>query len=344
MGFVNLIFPDIGCARCRTDPLVHHGRHFGRAIQAFCQVQLLLKQGLARTIQLELGRVAEEDLTERQIQEHKIYTALLALSPTLEERLCTGSEQDLFHIADMITKGASSARSDDTKSLKSVIIDWIMPLNEVLLPLLQRNVKTDRGFYHPRTGELLCPVNLDWSDPKVRDQLRSGEVVPSGDQWPRFLYQNYFYNEQDPWEGLLRGGLLVSAYKHVFTSPSSVNSREPRATRSCNARIHGMQSVTIASIAYIAAQVKFGLSSSPVFSRTDLVTDSEAFYASIISLLEDPEEYDEVRQLIAWWDRQVFPRQINSRPAHKDSVVSKIKERRRRLTELAANGGDGLGE
>ncbi|KAH6909500.1 hypothetical protein BKA70DRAFT_1102424 [Coprinopsis sp. MPI-PUGE-AT-0042] len=326
---------------CRTDPLVHHGRHFGRTIQAFCQVQLLLKQGLARSILLELGRVTEHDLEKGELQEHRIYTALLSLSPTLEERLCTGSEQELFHIADMITKGASSARSDDTKSLKSVIIDWITPPHGALIPPLQRNIKTDRGFYHPRTGEFLCPVNLDWNDAKVRDQLRSGDLVPTGDQWPRFLYQNQYYNEEDPWEGLLRGGLLVSAFQHVFTSPSSVNSKEPRATRSCNARIHGMQSVTVASIAYIAAQVRFSLSSSPVFSRSDLVTDSESFYALVITLLEDPEEQDEVRLLLAWWDRQVFPRQVNARPIHKDSVLSKIKERRKRMKELALDGGDG---
>lgn len=50
--------------------------------------------------------------------------------------------------------------------MKSAIVDWITPLNQVLSPPIQRNVKTDRGFHHERTGELLCPVNLDWSDPK----------------------------------------------------------------------------------------------------------------------------------------------------------------------------------
>jgi hypothetical protein len=59
-----------------------------------------------------------------------------------------------------------SARSDDTKSLKAAVVDWITPLNEVLSPPLQRNIKSDRGYLHPRTGELLCPVNLDWNDPK----------------------------------------------------------------------------------------------------------------------------------------------------------------------------------
>jgi hypothetical protein len=96
-------------------------------------------------------------------------------------------------------------------------------------------------------------------------------IVP-GDQWPIFLYAGSDYDPEDPWKGLFRGTLLVSvspfyipfrslptflcikAYKHVFTSPSSVE-KGPRATRSGNARIHGMTSVTPASIAYIATQV-----------------------------------------------------------------------------------------
>jgi hypothetical protein len=47
---------------------------------------------------------------------------------------------------------------------------------------------------------------------------------------------------------------LRTRNKHIFTSPSSVE-REPKATRSSNARIHGMTQVTPASIAYLATQV-----------------------------------------------------------------------------------------
>jgi len=53
---------------------------------------------------------------------------------------------------------------DDTKSLKGAIIDWITPRGQSLDPPLARNVKTDRGFHHERTGALLCPVGLDWSN------------------------------------------------------------------------------------------------------------------------------------------------------------------------------------
>ena len=36
---------------------------------------------------------------------------------------------------------------------------------------------------------------------------------------------------------------------------------------------------------------------------TDLVTDLEHFYTSIIDLLDDPDEKDEVEQLLMWWNR-----------------------------------------
>jgi hypothetical protein len=47
---------------------------------------------------------------------------------------------------------------------------------------------------------------------------------------------------------------VSQVYKHIFTSPSSVD-KEPKATRSGNARIHGMTQVTAPSIAYVATQV-----------------------------------------------------------------------------------------
>jgi hypothetical protein len=63
-----------------------------------------------------------------------------------------------------IQKGASSARSDDTKSLKGAILDWITPRGQPLSPSLSRNVKSDRGFHHERTGALLCPGGMEWSN------------------------------------------------------------------------------------------------------------------------------------------------------------------------------------
>ena len=53
-------------------------------------------------------------------------------------------------------------------------------------------------------------------------------------------------------------------------------------------------------------QVRFALCSSSTFSRTDLVTDSETFYKSVLGLLEDGEEKSEVDALLSWWNRYVL--------------------------------------
>ena len=63
-----------------------------------------------------------------------------------------------------VQKGSASARADDTKSLKGAVLDWIMPRGGSLVLPLARNVKFDQGFHHDRTGALLCPTNLNWSD------------------------------------------------------------------------------------------------------------------------------------------------------------------------------------
>jgi hypothetical protein len=83
-----------------------------------------------------------------------------------------------------------------------------------------------------------------------------------------------------------------------------------------------MKHVTTASVAYVATQVikvallalplchvhvllqvRFSLTSSPVFSRTDTQTDSKNFYTSVLDLLDDPDEDEEVKDLLSWWNR-----------------------------------------
>jgi len=50
-------------------------------------------------------------------------------------------------------------------------------------------------------------------------------------------------------------------------------------------------------------QARFTLTSSAVFSRTDTVTDSERFYSSLLELLDDVDEREEVGDLLVWWNR-----------------------------------------
>ena len=121
----------------------------------------------------------------RERQEYRVFTALCSGSPNLEDRILGGDDKEVRAITDLvglileccladslmqhkitskIQRGSSGARSDDTKSLKGTIVDWITPKGEALIPCLDWNVKHDRGFHHDRTGFLLCPMGEDWNN------------------------------------------------------------------------------------------------------------------------------------------------------------------------------------
>ncbi|KAG1843618.1 hypothetical protein C8R48DRAFT_618585 [Suillus tomentosus] len=309
-----------------SEPLVSHGRHFGRTVFALCNYPSLLTNGILRLEQMEDNLL--EDFSAEERREHRVFEQLLDSYPSLLDHLKDRSEEEILHVGELIGKGAAGARGDDTKTLKAAVLDWIASNGEAIQPPLHRNTKIDRGFNHELTGSLLCPAGLNWKDPQyVSIYWHHGKMLVSGDQWPIFLYANQVYDPEDPWCSLLRSRLLVLAYKYVFTSPSSVV-RELKATQSSNAHLHGMISVTIASIAYITIQVRFALSSSSVFLRTDTTTDSETFYHSLLDLLEDTEESLEVNELLTWWNRQIFPTSSAAkRPISANSTLSKIRQK-----------------
>ena len=56
---------------------------------------------------------------------------------------------------------------------------------------------------------LLCALDNLMSQ-SMKSKLNNGEMQVKGDQWPIFLYADYTYDSEDPWNGLLRSGLLVS--------------------------------------------------------------------------------------------------------------------------------------
>jgi hypothetical protein len=80
----------------------------------------------------------------------------------------------------------------------------------------------------------------------------------------------------------------------------------------------------------------------------DTVTDSERFYNTVLDLLEDVEEKEEVRKLLVWWNwcvtsrlvktaselwsyvfRQIFLNHLLAEPATcKNSALARIKAKR----------------
>ncbi|KAJ3529264.1 hypothetical protein NMY22_g9063 [Coprinellus aureogranulatus] len=336
----------------KTDRLVSYGRYFGRTVRTFCNFHVLVKEGVTREEQMASNGVDIDELNDRERHEHSVFRELLRICPALGKQLFAMERTDdtLVYAADMLAKGANTARADDVKTLKSAVVDWITPEGGSLKPTINRNSKNGRGFQHQVTGRYLCPTDYNWDDENIRRQLRSGQLVVSGLQWPMLLYQDLKCNEDDMWEGLLRAQILVQwrwnaqAFKHVFTSPSSVDG-DTRATRSGNAQIHGMTSVTIPSIAYIATLVRFSLTSASTFSRSDKTTDSQRFYNTLISFLEEGAERRNVEKLLEWWNQQIFPglsmEGFHSLP--ETCAIAKLKKqslRRAALTEVAGNTGN----
>ncbi|TEB15224.1 hypothetical protein FA13DRAFT_1651268, partial [Coprinellus micaceus] len=86
--------------------------------------------------------------------------------------------------------------------------------------------------------------------------------------------------------------------------------------------------------------IRFALSSTSVFCRTDKEMDSETFYMSILELFKDPEEQDEVKDLLAWWNCQIFPSFSNvSRVVPANSALSKIKAKQAAVKATSQVGG-----
>ncbi|KAG2128227.1 hypothetical protein BD769DRAFT_1628188 [Suillus cothurnatus] len=150
-----------------SDPLISHGRHFGRTVFALCNYPSLLTNGILRLEQME--ETPLEDFSSE-------------LLSRLLERLKNGSEEEILHVGELIGKGAAGARGDDTKTLKSAVLDWISPKGDTIQPHLHRNSKIDRGFNHELTGSLLCPAGMGLERPRKTSGAAS---VGCGDQWPR---------------------------------------------------------------------------------------------------------------------------------------------------------------
>ncbi|TFK25963.1 hypothetical protein FA15DRAFT_589300, partial [Coprinopsis marcescibilis] len=290
--------------RAGTDPLTLRGRHFMRTVHPFCNIRNVIQDGLARSMLIQTGQLLESSLNPKEKSEHEIYKAMVKLMPDLEERLLSQSQEHESFCADLIAKGASNARADDTKTIKSNVMDWVTPNGEPLSPPLGNNVpKNLHGYLHHWTGKLLAPAGFDWDNAAQQEALRSGACIIEGNYWPLFVYEDYKYNADKPWKGLFRSRILVKGFKHIFTSPTSVEKSARTATRSSNAENHQMTEVTKSSVAYVATQIRFGISSHPTFSQREVLFDSETFYESVMEILNRPSEHWEVARLLKWWNR-----------------------------------------
>jgi hypothetical protein len=99
-----------------SDPLVHHGRHFGCTVHAMCNVQALITNGIlqmaAETSEEYLpSQCANSDrfdtnsfliFLHRARKEYRIFRRLLGMVPHLEERLMECMDDEVMGMGELV--------------------------------------------------------------------------------------------------------------------------------------------------------------------------------------------------------------------------------------------------
>ncbi|KAG1884204.1 uncharacterized protein F5891DRAFT_971482 [Suillus fuscotomentosus] len=262
----------------------------------------------------------DDQHTEEEEQIYQSFQQLLRWVPCVRSLVNSQSDGYQLNIAyQKLNRGADSARGDDTSSLKKAVASWLnesLPTPNPPIPLVD---KSGRGFYHDVTGELLCPVDFHWADPKMKKGIRNYEpdFQVTAHSWPAFLYCNSKYDPDNPMKGLFKGVLLVRTFKHIFTSPSSAGEiqsdeeelgyQEPSHKQSRTSGERRTQS-NIATILGMCS-LRFALSSCGAWHIVDDEFNHCQFYIYIVDYFEHPPTSAakaSVDTLLVWWNRKVF--------------------------------------
>ncbi|PPQ87205.1 hypothetical protein CVT25_014179, partial [Psilocybe cyanescens] len=147
-----------------------------------------------------------------------------------------------------------------------------------------------RGFKHPVLARLLCPIkhleDFDANPTELMRKLDNGDILARSRDMPTFAWPRDKYDPEDTDSDLFRNKILLMVWKHIFTSPSSALMDQPRKTktRSSQAKMHHMESVTPASIAYACIQ----------------------YIISLFAPDEDGGDSEWSADTIEWWNAKVF--------------------------------------
>ncbi|KAG1815896.1 hypothetical protein EV424DRAFT_1348343 [Suillus variegatus] len=288
------------------------GRALRRVVALFDNVEDLIAENDRRCDD-------EQQDQDATLEQDRLQVGYVTLTQTLlwfHKKGCELEYDDYLHMIKMLRQGADGARGDNTTKLKTLVSKWVN-CDFKPDPPVDPEDKHSRGFTHNmvRAG--------------IRDH--SEGYVVTDLSFPTFLYDKYAANPHDLEEGLFKGKILLQGYKAVFTSPSSARDVEgdgdgtdviqnnTRAKKSSSgvkvkkhvAEIIKMKKVTPRSIAYIACQVQFAISSITSWRSVDGDFDYVQFWQTIVDFFEWPpghEAHRSVDRLLEWWTRKVFGR------------------------------------
>ncbi|KIK34551.1 hypothetical protein CY34DRAFT_97779, partial [Suillus luteus UH-Slu-Lm8-n1] len=282
-------------------PYLRAARWFPLGIDPFADLEGVLYDGM----EAEFSELRDEDPIqpeddengremERRVQHYKNWVKLI---PTFSDTI-SGFEKDpaaMDNFIHALVSAASDARSDDTGSLMREGLEYMLldpESSSFNPPLLKKHGKACRGWNHPQTARLLCPVRrLDEfdADPQAfMDGVKEGRIRITASKLPSFIYDEAMYDGTRKSMGCLRGYYLKRVFRHIFTGPSSALSPNGRkGTKTPKGRIHGMTIPTPHAIAYAAVQAYFQLSSATQWCKIIDEFDLVELYDRILTMFKD---------------------------------------------------------
>ncbi|KAL7278864.1 hypothetical protein PYCCODRAFT_1465547 [Trametes coccinea BRFM310] len=251
--------------------------------------------------------VALRECSEEQCAEYvKVTQWLLAQVPFLPPMLPLLEERplDIILLSNFIDHHGRAARTTDISTLKDHLHSWVANVE------LPRERQEGPLIISPRINGLFDKKRANWGwnslwsarllvwrsardafddDPEsFQVKLRHGTVKMNHKGLPSFLYAEHDGPPEHHPKHLFRGPLLMQAYRCIWTSPESA-SREPGvggSGRGSISRVNGIDTVSPATIAYVACLLRHVLSSEATWKEQDAkVFNGATFFKKIVKFL-----------------------------------------------------------
>ncbi|TFK78176.1 hypothetical protein K466DRAFT_668513, partial [Polyporus arcularius HHB13444] len=237
-------------SQLRADPnyaIQHAARVIGRTIESWRSLRKIINDGYS------WNRTFNSDhYTPAQNRNHELYDQIVKKIPQIPDVIRARGPQGVTDVANLLDRGRSAARNEDTNNVKTNIPNW-RSFNPPI------TLKSSRGRRSTDCMRLLRPVDLDFEDPTVQDGLMRGDdrYAPGPKHFPAFLWPEGEPGHQDDfYGGFMRGDLIFKAALCILYGPTAALRPDgvSEGRRDSIAEIYGIDEVTPALLAYLAMQ------------------------------------------------------------------------------------------
>ncbi|KAG6835803.1 hypothetical protein H0H93_014549 [Arthromyces matolae] len=279
-----------------------YGRKYARVGDIFNRIETIAELGIKYEVSGALA-VADCDGDRHLLESWKILKDII---PGFSDDMVMLRKDKVTRnlVFAKINSGCNDVRSEDTNSLKVAGLSYLLKYkSDSIHPNIDKTNKSLRGWTHPQCAAALCPMELPATQETFAN-IEAGNIAVTADQFPRFLYPDgHVYDQSDVYSGLFRGHFCFRVAKHIFQGPSSAH-EVPGWTRgkNGNAALAGVTSMSPRSIAYVAVQARFCISSGSQWGSWDKNFDYAKFYWNIVDIFEGGEGKD----IISAFNYEVF--------------------------------------